>query len=306
MTQRLTEAILGKDIAYAQGRQNVMLDLRYGGQMGIAPQLNQIISNQPYISRPLIALLIEAPLGFNDLPNPAYWIESLRSLVELRALKITGLVSTMEVHVEETSPVGGAGEMHQDFTNVTRERSNPQFTWQEMYGLPVKSFLEGWVSNLMMDANSKIANVSTLLEVGSRPNAMLADYYAMTVAFIEPDPTHTKVVRSYLCTNMFPSGRLATSESQRDLTQAGQALQYDIAFTAITQVGLGVDYYCQQLLDNINILGANPMARKAFTQYDTNNGGIGEGTLVEPRLQDVGFGYKEVTESLPNNNIQLG
>jgi hypothetical protein len=305
MTQRLTDAILGKDIAYAQGRQNTMLDLRYGGQMGIAPQLNQLISNQPYISRPLIALLIEAPLGFNDLPNSEYWIETLRSLVELRALKITGLSSTMEVVVEDTAPVGGAGEQHQDFTNVTRERSNPQFTWQEAYGLPIKSFLEGWVTNLMMDPNSKIANVSTLLEVGARPNAVLADYYAMTVAFIEPDPTHTKVVKSWLCTNMFPSGRLATVEGQRDLTQAGQALQYDITFSAITQVGIGVDYYCQQLLDNINILGANPMARKAFTQFDTNNGGIGDGTLVEARLQDVGFGYKSTTESLPNNNVQI-
>lgn len=306
MTQRLTEAILGSDIAYAQGRQNVMLDLRHGGQMGYAPQLNQIISNQPYITRPVIALLIEAPLGFNDLPNPEHWIESLRSLVELRALKITGLASSMEVTVEDTAPVGGAGEQHQDFTNVTRERSTPQFTWQEAYGLPIKSFLEGWVSNLMMDANSKVANVSTLLEVGARPNAMLADYYGMTVAFIEPDPTHTKVVKAWLCTNMFPSGKLATVEGSRDLTAAGQALQYDITFTAITQTGMGVDYYCQQLLDNINIMGANPMARKAFTQYDTNNGGLGEGTLVEPRLQDTGFGYKDLTENLPNNNIQLG
>lgn len=306
MTQRLTDAILGKDLAYAQGRQNAMLDLRYGGQMGYAPQLNQIISNQPYISRPLIALLIEAPLGFNDLPNPDYWIESLRSLIELRALKIGGLDATLEVNVEDTSPVGGAGEMHQDFTNVTRARSNPQFTWQEMYGLPVKSFLEGWVTNLMMDPNSKVANVATLVEAGARPNAMLADYYGMSVAFIEPDPTHTKVMRAYLCTNMMPTGRIAQAEATRDLTQAGQQLQYDVTFSAITQVGMGVDYYCQQLLDNINILGANPLARQAFTQYDTNNGGLGNGTLVEPRLQDVGFGYKDLTENLPNSNIQLG
>lgn len=305
MAQRLTDAILGKDIAYAQGRQNTMLDLRFGGQMGYAPQLNQYISNQPYISRPLIALLIQAPLGFNDLPNKEYWIETLRSLVELRALKITGLNSTMNVNVEDTSPVGGAGEMHQDFTNVTRERSNPQFTWQEAYGLPLKSFLEGWVSNLLQDANSKVANVSTLVEAGARPDAMTSDYYSMTVAFIEPDPTHTKVVRAWLCTNMFPSGELARSEGSRDLTQAGQALQYDVNFTALTQVGIGVDYYCQQLLDNINIVGANPMSRKAFTQYATGEGGLGEGVLVEPRLQDTGFGYKEVTESLPNNNVQL-
>lgn len=300
--KRLTDAILGQDIAYAQGRQNKMLDLRYGGQMGFAPQLNQITSNQPYVSRPLIALLIAPPTGFQDLPNPEYWIESLRSLVELRALKIEGLDSTLTVQVDETSPVGGDSQMHQDFTNVTRERSNPIFTWQELAGLPVKSFLEGWVTNLLMDANSKVANVATL---GKRNDLLLQDYYGMTCAFIEPDPTHSMVVRSWLCTNMFPKDRIAQSEGSRDLTQAGQALTYPVSFTALTQVGMGVDQYCQQLLDNINILGANPQQRQAFTQYDTNNGGLG-GDLVDAAIRDRGFGYKSNTESLPNNNVNLG
>lgn len=300
--KRLTDAILGRDIAYAQGRQNKMLDLRFGGQMGFAPQLNQITSNQPYVSRPLIALLVAPPAGFDDLPNSEYWHESLRALVELRALKITGLDSTLNVQVDETSPVGGSGEMHQDFTNVTRERSNPVFEWQELAGLPVKSFLEGWVTNLMMNPDNKVANVATF---GKRDDLLLQDYYGMTVAFIEPDPTHSMVVRSWLCTNMYPKDRIAQSEGQRDLTQAGQALTYPVSFTAITQVGMGVDQYCQQLLDNINILGANPAQRQAFTQYETNNGGLG-GALVDDAIADRGFGYKDVTESLPNNNVNLG
>lgn len=303
---RLTEAILGGDIAYSQGRQNTMLDLRFGGQHGIAPQLNQYISNQSYVSRNLICILIEAPLGFKDLPNPEYWIETLRALVELHAVSIEGLDQTLNVQVEDTSPVGGAGEQHQDFTNVTQERSNPVFRWIEKYGRPIESFLRGWVTNLMMDPNSKIANVATLRAAEQRPNAMLADYYAATMAFIEPDPTHTKVVKSWLCTNMFPTGKIGEVTGRRDLTQAGVALTYDITFSALTQTGLGVDYYCQQLLNNINIVGANPYARKAFTQFDSSNGGLGEGTLVAPELQGNAFGYKAVAESLPNNNITLG
>lgn len=300
--KRLTDAILGADIAYAQGRQNKMLDLRHGGQMAFAPQLNQITSDQPYVSRPVIALMIAPPAGFEDLPNSEYWIEALRACVETRALKWTGLDSTLNVQVDETSPVGGAGEMHQDFTNVTRERSNPILSLQELVGLPVKSLFEGWVTNLMMDPNSKIANVATM---GKRKDLILSDYYGMTCAFIEPDPTHSMVIRSWLCTNMFPSGRLAQSEGSRDLTQAMQHIAYDINFTAITQVGYGVDFYCQQLLDNINIVGANPQQRQAFTQYETSNGGLGS-ELVDASIRDRGFGYKEVTESLPNNNIQLG
>jgi hypothetical protein len=64
---------------------------------GIAPQLNQYISNQSYVSRNLICILIEAPLGFKDLPNPEYWIETLRSLVELHAVSIEGLDQTLNV-----------------------------------------------------------------------------------------------------------------------------------------------------------------------------------------------------------------
>lgn len=306
MTQKLTDAILGNNIAYAQGHQAPMIDLRYGGQMGMTNQLNQLISNQPYVSRPLIALLVEAPLGFNDLNNPSYWVETLRALVELRAEKISGLNSTITVVTDETSMVGGAGEMHQDFTNVTRARSNPQFTWPEAYGLPIKAFFEGWVSNLMMDADSKIANVNTLVEAGARPGAILADYYTMTVAFIEPDRTHSKVWRAWLCTNMMPDGQLAQAEGNRDLSQAGQGLKYDITFTAVTQTGAGVDYYCQQLLNNINISGSNPLMRKAFTQFDTGAGGLGDGTLVESRLEAAGFGYAQQAASIPNNQVQQG
>lgn len=304
--QRLTEAILGSQIGYAQGHQNKMLDLRFGGQMGYTPQLNQYISNQPYISRNLIAILVAAPLGFKDLPNEEYAVETLRSLIELHALKITGLDKTLTVAVDDTAPVGGGGEFHQDFTNVTRERSNPSFNFNEKAGMPITSFLTWWVTNLMMDPDTKVANVSTLPNLSQRPDMLLADYYSATVAFFEPDPTHTKVIKSWLCTNMFPTGRIGTVEGQRDLTAAGQNLTFDQTFSALTQSGFGVDQYCQQLLDNINITGANPMARKAFSQFDTANGGLGEGTLVESRLQANEFGYKAVAESVPNNNVTIG
>lgn len=305
MTQRLTDAILGSDIAYAQGHLAPMVDLRFGGQNGLTNQLNQLISNQPYVSRPLFALLVEAPLGYNDLNNPSYWVESLRALIELRAEKITGLDSSLEIVTDETSMVGGAGEMHQDFTDVKRARSNPQFTWVEMYGLPVKAFWEGHVTMLMMDPDSKVASVNTLVEANARPNAMLADYYTFTVAFIEADRTHTKVMRSWLCTNMMPTGHLLDAHGSRDLSQAGQGLKYDITFTAVTQVGNGVDYFCQQLLNNINIVGANPLLRKAFTQYDTGAGGIGQDALVESRLQDAGFGYASQAAGVPSNVVQI-
>lgn len=258
---RLSNAILQSSTAYARGHTNPMVDLQYGGQMGYAPDLTEWVSNQAYIKRNLICLLVEAPKGFQYLPNPEYWVATLRALVELHPLSIEGLNAGLEVEVTD-NPVGGGGQRHQDFTDVKEATSAPVFRWSEKYGMPVAAFLRGWITNLMMDQNSKFANVATL-SASNRPSDMLADMYSATMAFIEPDPTHTKVVKSWLVTNMWP---LKTGEitGRRDLTQAGEPTVYDIGFSGIAQYGLGVDAFAQKLLDGITITGANPYNRPAF------------------------------------------
>lgn len=256
---RIQSAILQPGLAYSAGHTNPMVDLQYGGQMGFAPDLAEWVSNQQYVSRNLICLLVEAPRGFRYLRNPEYWTSTLRSLVELHPMSITGLNAGLEVSVVD-NPVGGGGQVQHDFTDVKETLSSPVFRWNEKYGMPVVNFLRGWITNLMMDPNSKFANIATL---GDAPPDMLADMYTMTCAFIEPDPTHTRVVKSWLVTNMFPqlTGEIT---GHRDLTQAGEPKTYDINFTGISQFGLGVDEFAQKLLDGINITGANPYLRPAF------------------------------------------
>jgi hypothetical protein len=257
---RVRDAILNEGVGYTAGRLNPMLNLEYGGQQGYAPDLTEWVSNQAYIRKNLFCLLVEAPKGFSYLPNPDAWVGTLRALVELHPMSITGLAAGLEVEVTENA-VGGAGEMQQDFTDVKRARSNPVFRWNEKYGMPVSSFLEGWITYLMMDPASKYPNVVTLS--GRKPTDMLADQYAASMIFIEPDMTHSKPVKAWLCTNMFPMG---TGEvvGSRELTAAGEPTTYDINFTAITQYGAGVLLLAERLLAGINITGANPYQRPAF------------------------------------------
>lgn len=283
---RVTNAILQPGTAFAAGHQNPMVDLQNGGQMGYAPDLTEWVSNQQYIRRNLICLLVEAPKAFQLLPNPDYWVATLRALVELHPISIDGLQATLEVETQET-PVGGGGQMHEDFTDVKESRSTPTFKWNEKYGMPVANFLRGWITNLLMDPNTKFANIATL---GNRPSDMLADQYAATMAFIEPDPTHTKVVKSWLVTNMFPK---TTGEivGRRELTAGAEPTTYDVGFTGIAQFGLGVDAFAQQLLNGINITGANPYLRPAFVDkisadilaakkgYQSNVEGLGSSAL---------------------------
>ncbi len=259
---RLANTILANKPTWAAGRENSMVDLTIGGQLGIAPDLTQYLGNQSYIRKNLICLLVEAPTGFALMPDASQWIATLRALVELHPLSIEGLNAGLEVEVVDTAPVGGSNEQHQDFTNVTRARSEPTFRWTEKYGRPIEQFLRQWIQIFMMNPDTKVADIAAMTGI-TTPTDMLADTYSMTCAFIEPDPTHTKVVKSWLCTNMFPHGA-GEVIGRRELTAAGEATTYDIKFSAITQYGLGVDAFCQTLLDGISMTGVNPYMRTAF------------------------------------------
>ena len=258
---RIANAILQAGTGIAAGQNAPMVDLQFGGQMGYAPDLSEWVSNQAYIQRNVICLLVEAPKGFKYLPNGAQYTAILRALVELHPMSIEGLNRTLEVETIENA-VGGGGEMQEDFVDVKRTRTQPQFRWNEKYGMPVANFHESWIRNLIMDPDTKYPAITTLADV---PPDMLADMYSATMLFVEPDPTHSKVMKAWLVTNMFPksSGEIS---GRRDLTQANEQKSYDIPYTGIAQSGVGVNAFAQRLLDGINKTGASPYLRPAFVQ----------------------------------------
>lgn len=258
---RLTQAILQPGAAYGAGRQAVSLDPQFGGMHGYSPDLTEWVSNQQYIRRPLVCTLIEAPKAFQLLPNPDQWVGTLRALFELHALRIDGLMQTLEVEFAET-PVGGGGQMQEDISDVKEGRSQPVFTWNEKYGMPVHNFLAGWIRMCMMDPNSKYPG---LVANTNRPTDFLADMTSATALFYEPDPTHTKVMKAWLVGNMMPKSA-GDVQGRRDLTAAQEASSYDISFTAIAQQSDGVMLFAQRLLDGLSMNGANPYSRPAFIQ----------------------------------------
>ena len=261
---RIQAALLPQGAAFSQGKNNPMVDLQSGGQMGYSPNLSEWVSNQAYVRKNLIAIVVEAPKGFQFLPDPQYWVGTLRALVELQAMSIDGLNAGLEVETG-SNPVGGGGQMQEDPTDVKETLSNVVIRWNEKYGMPVANFMMGWIRNLIMDPNTKTPNVMTL---ANAPQDWLADMYTATMLFIEPDPTMTKVVKSWLVTNMYPkiTGEIT---GRRDMTQAAEPVSYDINFTGIAQYSLGVDVFAQQILAAMSITGANPYLRQAFVDQIT-------------------------------------
>jgi hypothetical protein len=270
---------------YGKFTDSPMVDIAKSGQNGPMPNVGAFVGNAAYIRKNVIALLLEAPSGFQYLENPETYVATLRSLVEEQAQSIQGLNSMYEVSFEET-PVGGAGEMQEDPSNVTRTRSNPSFTWVEKYGMPISKFLTAWIDQLVMDPATKFASV---VSQDGRPRDLLPDFYTMTVLFFEPDPTFQYVNKAWLCANMAPKTNGDAWQGSRDLTQPGQRSELQIDFTTMTQVGYGVNRLAQKLLNRMNRAGMNPHLHKAFmndTTADVAASGNGYADSLDKRARD--------------------
>lgn len=258
---RITNAILSSQ--FTTGYTAPMVDLRYGAQNGYAPNLSEFVNHQAYVQRHIIPLLMEAPIGFAYMNDPAYWYGALKSLVETHPKSITGLNSTIDVEWGSETAVGGGGEIQQDYTNISRQRSVPVFTWVEKYGRPIQTFLTEYILNLIGDPDSKIPAIATLGT--ANVSDLLADMYTFTMLFIEPDPTGRRVNKAWLCTNMAPHGT-GDILGRRELSSSMENLELQIEFTAITQSNLGVRAFAQTVLNSINYTNANPNLAPAFIQ----------------------------------------
>lgn len=260
---RVTEALMTGQ-AFSRGHDHYQIDVQFGGQNGWSPNYEEWASTTHYVRKDTIALLIESPKFFDMMPDPPFWHSCLKSLVELQAKSWDGLKSTLTVETVGTA-FGGAGEEFDDYVNVKREKSAPVCTVVDLYGRPIQHFLHDWITYGLEDPDTKIPSIVTV--TGVVPNDWLADMYSATMLFIEPDPTHLRVSKAWLTTNMYPktSGPI---EGKRDRTASGELLEISIEWTGVTQVGHGVMEFAKTVLDAINagLPNANPMMRKAFIQ----------------------------------------
>ena len=283
---RITSAILDQK-AYGRGSNQPMLDPTYGGQMGYSPNLAEWVSNQAYVRRNLIPVVLEAPKIFRLMPDPQKWVDTLKSIMELHCRSIEGLNAGLTLELDE-HPVGGAGEMQQEVTDSKRARSEPVFQFVEKYGKPIQTFLYNWIVYGIMDPDVKYALANTLQ--GERPADMLADQYSMSMLFLEPDPQHRRVVQSWVVTNMFPK---STGEiiGKRDLTAASEVTTLSVEFTGIAQYNLGTNLFAQRILDEINMTNANPYLRASFIQE------------IAPDVLASAEGYRKGVETLGSNAV---
>jgi hypothetical protein len=281
---RVKDALLTS--AYASGL-NPMLDLEFGAQNGWAPNIAEIVSNTLYVRRNLEARLLTAPLGFQYLNNPDKWIATLRAMIETLPRTIEGFNKGLKVETSDVA-IGGGSEIQQDVLRVVRDRSSPSFGYADKYGKPMVRFLEQYILYLLGNPETHTPGIVTLAD---KPSDYLSDLYSFSALFYETDPTKTHIVEAWLCTNMYPTNT-GDIIGKRELNANQDINEFQVEFTAITQIGEGPRQLAQILLDEINYTNANPYLRPAAIDD------------ISPDVRrQVNTGYQAQVEELGANAI---
>lgn len=265
MAQTFVDSILKPNELYAGN--SATYDLTYGGQMGFMPRIGMIgpdgrsygewISNQAYIRRNIIPVLIQAPRFFELMPGTEGLIRTFKSLIEEQALSIDGLTSTLTVDTD-SHPVGGAGEEQEEPTNVTRAKSSLSFTFKEHGNRSVQKFLEFLITYGIMDPDTKRPNVASYFQNLEDINNMYTpDFYSATILFLEPDITFKKVTDAWLCTNCFPKSG-GDHVGKRDIKTAGEIPEYNIEFSCLTMHNEAVIRFADVILQGITKVNKIP------------------------------------------------
>lgn len=264
MGMTFTEAILDKDTLYSM--HSPAIDLRYGGQMGYMPRIGLVkdnkyygewISNQAYIRRNVIPILLQAPRFFEFLPDSQKWVAVWKSMMEDQPLTIDGLSSGLTVETDEHA-VGGAGEMQEEITNVTRARTQLQMTFQEKAGKSMIKLFDFMIRYGMMDPDTKTPLISRFFKkISDVGNMYTPDFYSSTILYIEPDITNKVVNDAWLCTNVFPKSN-GERTGKRDIKSGGEKVELSIDFSSITTNTESVLRLADTILANLTVLNKIP------------------------------------------------
>lgn len=252
-----------------------MLNLEFGGQEGWSPRVGYIdddgknysewISNHKYVSKNVIAIVLQTPRFFDYMPDPQKWVSTFKSLMELHSKSIEGLQSGLTAEFSEHA-VGGAGEMQEEITNVTRARTTITHTFEEKAGKPINRFLHDWITYGMMDPDTKHALIGTLSEFDTK-ELYTPDYYTASILYLEPDITGRNVVEAWLCTNMAPKSD-GEVIGKRDLVTGGEVREMAIEWTSLTMHNQAVRQLAQKMLDSMTTIKTNPNDLPMFVSED--------------------------------------
>lgn len=256
MAKDIREMLTHED-AYGVGDQT--LDLRYGGNYGYSPRVDEWLNNKALVRRDLVPILLTAPRMFSlfGSSQQSALVDTLKAFIELHCKTITGYDATLTVNTADQQV---REEVQQEPVRVVRARSNPVMGAIEKDGGPMQRFIEWWIIHGILDPETNRVLAAGL---SGAPSDWLADWYSMTLLVFEPDTMFRNVRRAWVSVNMYP---LSTGDiiGLKDPDSDKTLLELSIPFSALSVCNEGTRIFAQKILREINITGAIPSNEKFF------------------------------------------
>lgn len=235
-----------------------MVDAFVGGQNGPVLNIGRYINNAAYVSRPVIARVVEFPRWVDYMPNSEVFRRAIKNWFEVQT-KIDGLQKGIQVDFVEQE-IGAAGHRQFDINKATITQSDITHSAMDKVGLPFQNLHTIWIRYGMIDPESQLPLIHTVSDaIGDH----LPDMWSATVLYFEPDIRMKSVQKSWLMTNMGPRNN-GTDEARRDLQAGGSPLELSIPYTGLQDTSLGVLNFAQSELSKMSRKGLNPLTRTAF------------------------------------------
>lgn len=259
-TATYNDVLLGK-VAYGAHVEHEVFDLAKGGQFGWSPVYSEWQSNQAYVPRNLICIVLRTPGFFKIFGSEAdKWRLAYRNMFEVHARKWEGFNATLTAEFADHQ-FGGGGNIQEELVDMKRERSSPKLNLVEKRGAPFQTMLDVIMRYGGMDPETKFALTSTLPNFKQfEKEANLPSWYTGSAIWFEPDINHSTVLHAWVGTNLFPktAGQI---DGVMDKTSGRSIRELDVEWTAITEYSRGAVKLAQALLNRIKITNADPYQR---------------------------------------------
>jgi len=262
------------------------LNLTVGAQQGSMLDPQNWNSNAGYVPQNILPVLITAPLAMRYLPDAAYRISALKSLMETMAHSITGLNSTLNVEHSEQI-LGHSGEQFQTLSNVTVERSIPVYRWYEKKGKAIQRYWDQYTRLLMADPHTNVPGITAQEEyIRAGSPQLLPEHTTFTMLYIEPDETMTQVINVWMIANMQPTGAGVENVGSMEKNVARDVPEAELTFTGHQVYGNEVERLAKEYLDGINLQNIDPTRLKPF--YDA----------ISPDVETAKTGWRDKVDTV--------
>lgn len=271
MSARIVTAIYNAQEVNAGA--SAALNLNHGGQFGVMPRYGHLqdgkfygewISAAPYIRENMIPILISYPRFIELLPDKEKWIGIFKNLMENIPQSIDGIKMTLSVDYDQTPT--GAQEQFEAPVRVSRERSEPNYTYKERKGMPITKTFNFWITVGIMDPDTQQAGIikyidkkkdSTDLDPALKAGVYTPEFYTATVLYVEPDNLNISPIKAALVFNMAPKGS-GPMEMARNLANAKEGLVFSVGFTGMTISTPPVLKFAKSLMNRMTSLYETP------------------------------------------------